>query len=662
VLCCGCNKSPVKNYHPEYFSRIFKIVDTTQNENKDAAIAFLDSAFKAFPNPGIFDFYARDSIKADIYSYVKHDNMQAEAYADSMMMLVEKRTDEEEFAEKYARALYYKGHYFRNLKRYEQAIHFYTLAKEAELKNVKNKCSLRDCAGSVANLLYEQGKFIEAAHHYLQNYRLHLLCLGNTYKELMEIQASIANAGQSYQKAGMPDSASCYYTMGLNFIAKNEQKFPANYYSTNNAKGVIYAYQAEILLAKKDFIAAEELFNKSIEATASADIFYTQSTQIKLVKIYVENKQLEKATQLLNQLKPSLDSLSNEKEILNWYQLKTAYHTKLKETNAAYESLQQYVHIKDSFETRDKKFSEINVSKNFEDIEQEYTMAILKKDNEVKTTYLFISLIVTVMAIIIILLVWLNLRRSGKHVRDLKLLNLEVENKNKDLQKAFISLEQSHNENTRIMKVVAHDLKNPISAIYSMMHLLLDKEQPEFQKEIFKAISASCINSLALIKDLLDEKEPDAVKEPVNISALLEYCVQLLQAKADEKYQELKLHTEDSTILINRQKIWRVISNLINNAIKFSPEKSIIEITLEKKDSMILLSVHDNGIGIPAELKDKIFNQSGEYIRPGTAGEKSYGMGLSISQKIIEEHKGKIWFESKKEKGSVFFVELPFIS
>jgi hypothetical protein len=109
LCCCGCNKSPAKNYHPEYFDRIFKIIDTTQNENKDVALALLDSAFRAFPNPCIFYLYAQDTIKADIYSYVKHDNIQAVAYSDSMLLLVEKRTDEEEFAGRYARDLYYKA-------------------------------------------------------------------------------------------------------------------------------------------------------------------------------------------------------------------------------------------------------------------------------------------------------------------------------------------------------------------------------------------------------------------------------------------------------------------------------------------------------------------------------------------------------------------------
>ena len=258
------------------------------------------------------------------------------------------------------------------------------------------------------------------------------------------------------------------------------------------------------------------------------------------------------------------------------------------------------------------------------------------------------------MAATIAVLVWYNLRRAKK-------MNMQIQHKNDELQKAFSSLEQSHNENTRIMRIVAHDLKNPISAIHNMVHSLLQKEYLAPQKETLEVIRASCINSIALIKDLLDEKkqQQDTRKELVDMSGLLEHCVQLLQAKADEKKQILKLHAEHADVMINRQKIWRVVSNIINNAIKFSQENSVININLQKKDTNVLLSVHDNGIGIPQELKSKIFDLSGEATRSGTVGEKSYGLGLSISQKIVEEHNGKLWFESKDGEGSVFYVELP---
>ena len=109
--------------------------------------------------------------------------------------------------------------------------------------------------------------------------------------------------------------------------------------------------------------------------------------------------------------------------------------------------------------------------------------------------------------------------------------------------------------------------------------------------------------------------------------------------------------------------MWRVVSNIINNAIKFSPENSTIRVKLQKKNaSAVLLSVQDNGIGIPVDLQDKIFTGNPQNRRPGTMGEESHGLGLSIVKKIVEEHGGNIWFESSVAGGTVFYVELPYAS
>jgi signal transduction histidine kinase len=235
--------------------------------------------------------------------------------------------------------------------------------------------------------------------------------------------------------------------------------------------------------------------------------------------------------------------------------------------------------------------------------------------------------------------------------------------RNEDLQHAFQSLEQSHKENSRIVRVVAHDLKNPISAIRTLIYSLLRKEEPgSVNREVFELIETTCIDSVALINDLLNNKRTlsDISKELVDMGRMIEQCAELFQIKAEEKKQQFKLQIDHPIIMMNRQKIWRVISNIVNNAIKFSPENAEISISLERKGSSVLLSVHDNGIGIPADLKDKIFTINPEKSREGTAGEKSYGLGLSIARKIIEEHSGKLWFESEPGKGSVFYVELPY--
>jgi len=111
--------------------------------------------------------------------------------------------------------------------------------------------------------------------------------------------------------------------------------------------------------------------------------------------------------------------------------------------------------------------------------------------------------------------------------------------------------------------------------------------------------------------------------------------------------------------LINREKIWRVISNLISNAIKFSPKGAVIYVIVNQKHQGVEICVKDYGIGIPDKLQQQVFNMFTEAKRPGTDGEKSFGLGLSICRQIVEKHSGRIWLKSESNNGSSFYVYLP---
>ncbi|RZL29826.1 MAG: ATP-binding protein [Pedobacter sp.] len=140
---------------------------------------------------------------------------------------------------------------------------------------------------------------------------------------------------------------------------------------------------------------------------------------------------------------------------------------------------------------------------------------------------------------------------------------------------------------------------------------------------------------------------------------MLNYCVNLLQSKAQSKRQNLQLQTFELNLKGSRDKLWRVVSNLISNAIKFSPDEAIIKIAMQKKQHSVLISVADSGIGISEEMQDKIFELYTDAKREGTAGEETYGLGLFISKQIVLAHNGKIWCESVPGLGSTFYVDLP---
>ena len=103
----------------------------------------------------------------------------------------------------------------------------------------------------------------------------------------------------------------------------------------------------------------------------------------------------------------------------------------------------------------------------------------------------------------------------------------------------------------------------------------------------------------------------------------------------------------------------QVINNLISNSIKFTHDGGIISVSIEDKQDTVLFTVADNGIGIPAKYHDKLFDKFTKARREGLKGEPSTGLGMSIIKTIVEWNDGKIWFDSKENEGTTFYIELP---
>ena len=286
---------------------------------------------------------------------------------------------------------------------------------------------------------------------------------------------------------------------------------------------------------------------------------------------------------------------------------------------------------------------------------KEKQVETLVNNAKYQTILLVLSAIVCLFAITIIVVIRQNLRRS-------KRLNTMISEQNNIMKNTLVALEQSHEENSRMMQIITHDLRSPMAAIVGLSDFMIAEHNLAAEDlEVIQLINTSGQDSLKFINEIL-EKESNAAalqKENVDLRELLRYCTSQLQFKAKEKNQVIILESVATSLPINREKIWRVVSNLITNAIKFSPTNATISVRLYKEADNAIIAIKDSGIGIPDHLKDKIFVASNENRREGTSGEKSFGLGLAISKQIVEAHGGSLNFESKMNEGTTFFVKLP---
>jgi signal transduction histidine kinase len=236
----------------------------------------------------------------------------------------------------------------------------------------------------------------------------------------------------------------------------------------------------------------------------------------------------------------------------------------------------------------------------------------------------------------------------------------------KQLELAYEKLKQSNESKDRILQIVAHDLRTPVGGISTLSHLLLDDtvRTEEEKKRYLEMIHQSSSQSLNMINELLQGHTNDSgelVKSRINVNSFLYNIAELMQHKAGEKQQSLTLQLPEAPLVIDCDagKLSRVIHNLVANSIKFTQPGGCIELSTLRNNGQVEISVKDNGIGIPQALRQNLFSMNSQVKRRGTAGEKSFGIGLSVCKQIMEAHGGKIWVSSEEGKGTVFTVGLP---
>jgi signal transduction histidine kinase len=247
-------------------------------------------------------------------------------------------------------------------------------------------------------------------------------------------------------------------------------------------------------------------------------------------------------------------------------------------------------------------------------------------------------------------------RREAEHLRTEKEKNVQLQR--------LAAL------NNQLLGMAAHDLRNPLSIVRTFAEFLLrefsDTGAPSQQVEFAEKIRSSTNFMLHLINDILDmAKVSSGVMrlklEEQHLGALVQTNCNLNRYLAQQKSIGLTCSVEEPlpTVRIDTLKIEQVLNNLISNAIKFSHPGTNLTVSVRRDGHWVLLSVKDQGLGIPRSELAKVFEPFQKTSVRSTAGEKSTGLGLAICRRIVEDHGGKITVESEETKGSTFHVRLP---
>lgn len=223
----------------------------------------------------------------------------------------------------------------------------------------------------------------------------------------------------------------------------------------------------------------------------------------------------------------------------------------------------------------------------------------------------------------------------------------------------------------KFLSIISHDLRAPFNSILGFTEMLLDDNMEfsaEEKKEFLTYIKHAAEQQLRLLNNLLEWSRLETGRirfepKPSNLKKLVENSMLSLIGNAHRKNIELTSEIpENITVNVDENLIQQLFSNLIGNAIKFTPQNGRVWIEyIATEENFVKIAVSDTGIGIPEEDFPKLFRIDTKYFSRGTEGEEGSGLGLALCAEIVQKHGGKIYVESQVNKGSSFYFTLPAV-
>jgi signal transduction histidine kinase len=615
-----------------------------------------------------------DSAKSNVYSRIAYQlavkNNQIPTKAKALYYLGE--------------SLYLSSDFQSALKAYKKALSGYT--------EVKDSSNLANCFKLIGLCYYNMDQGDKAILQFIEGLKL---CENDTlstarllsniamtharmhnmndaiyyYRRALSLNTSIMNVdgmgvnynglGEIYKNRSLPDSALINYLMAKKLNKKPE--FQA--VTLSNIAGIYMNYPDSVKKAVECLKDSWAIFRRLGKYQYEAE--FKQGIGIILYK--------------QGKYKPAIEAFNASIELNDkfnrGFKIRTTCHSllsKVYEKTGDYKSslkhMKLYIQYSDSLAQREKYNRISNLEKLYENeknenqiarlqAKQELTLIQLRKNKQLKQLGIATALLLLLLVIII----------SLKYL-DKNRLNNILEEKNKVIEKSEQELRLLNASKNKFFSIIAHDLKNPLHTILGYSYLLhkdydrfKDDERRKFSSDIFQSTN----NIFRLLQNLLEWSRSQTGNlnfspSVADYQRILNNSLSVLRSIADQKNIEIRTGNDpELKIFADPLMIETVLRNLINNAIKFTPEGGNIEVSAKAEDGQVFVSVCDTGIGISEEEMLNLFKIDSKVKRKGTNNEVGSGLGLILCHEFVNKHNGKIWVKSTPGKGSEFIFSIP---
>jgi signal transduction histidine kinase len=339
----------------------------------------------------------------------------------------------------------------------------------------------------------------------------------------------------------------------------------------------------------------------------------------------------------------------------------------------------KYLILKESLQSVElaRQIEKLQFQLEIEKHEREFELLRLKQDEtdaavRQKQLENIILIIITGFVTALFLMQWRNSKkRQNANVKlasqneKIERQRLEISQQNEKLEKRNLELSELNHEKDTLMNIVAHDLKSPLNRIKGLSDLIeIEGELNANQKKYLGLIKDSTRAGLDLITDLLDVNALEVNREPefsvFNLNTFLTERTNAFLPGASAKEIDIVLEQHvTEPVESDHEYLSRILDNLISNAIKFSPRKTVVQIKSEMKGEYFSISVKDQGPGFNAADLKFMYQKFKKLTARPTGGESSNGLGLAIVKILVDRLGGKIDLKTEIGKGSTFEILLP---
>jgi signal transduction histidine kinase len=255
----------------------------------------------------------------------------------------------------------------------------------------------------------------------------------------------------------------------------------------------------------------------------------------------------------------------------------------------------------------------------------------------------------------------------GEFTKSFNEMAERLESTRNELEDQNAQLRESERLKSDLVNTVSHELRTPLSGVMGFTKLLLTREfDPETRRHYLGIVDAQARRLSNLLDDFLDvrrieEGRFERAQELVDMATLLREEAQLYRQQSPKHDVAVEIDHAPLAVIGNPDRLRQVIGNLISNAIKYSPQGGVVEVSADQENGAVRVEVRDEGMGIPLSQQPQIFTKFFRGDAPAS-GITGTGLGLAVSRDIVESHGGRIGFTSAEGEGTTFFVELPGVN